>query len=104
MGNFACKKLQYVLHYIYTNRNDNITKEVIKLFHTDTKALKKRMIDHEISSIQQLSDLSGINRKTLSDVLDGDSRPSSNVISALAETLDMKSEEIGLIFFAEEVT
>lgn len=74
------------------------------MFHTDTKALKKRMIDHDISSIQKLSDLSGINRKTLSDVLDGDSRPSSNVISALAETLDMKSEEIGLIFFAEEVT
>lgn len=74
------------------------------MFNTDTKALRKLMIDHEIGSIQQMSEMCKISRKTLSDVVNGKKRPTSNVISAIAQTLDLKSEDIGHIFFVEEVT
>lgn len=74
------------------------------MFNTDTKALRKLMIDHEIDSIQQMSEMCKISRKTLSEVVNGKKRPTSNVISAIAQTLDLKSEDIAHIFFVEEVT
>lgn len=70
----------------------------------DTNALRKKMIDNSIRNIVDLSRKCGINRNTLSDVLSGKIRPSSHVMEALIEVLEIEPEEAGRIFFARKLT
>lgn len=72
--------------------------------HTvDTKALRKAMVDKEITTIEQLSKETGVNRNTLADVLNGNAYPSSSVMSRLADGLELSGEDAGRIFFANEL-
>ena len=74
------------------------------MYHVDVKELKKAMIDAGIDTIQDLSDKSGINRNTLSDILKEKIYPSSDVMVRLANTLSLPTEKCGAIFFATELT
>lgn len=62
------------------------------------------MIDLNIRNITELSKRSGVNRNTLSDVISGKAKPSSHVMEALIETLDLSPDEAGQIFFKRELT
>ena len=65
------------------------------MYHVDVKELKKAMIDAGIDTIQDLSDKSGINRNTLSDILKEKIYPSSDVMVRLANTLSLPTEKCG---------
>lgn len=72
--------------------------------HTvDTKALRRAMVDKNITTIEQLSRETGVNRNTLAGVLNGESYPSSSVMSRLVDGLGLDGEDAGRIFFASEL-
>ena len=66
---------------------------------TNTIALKKIMIDQGLERIIELSNASGISRNTLSNVLNGKSQPSADVMGKLIATLKMQPSRAGEIFF-----
>lgn len=70
---------------------------------TDVIALKKKMIEKEIKTITELSERTGINRNTLSQVLDGKAQPSSYVMGKLVAELEILPEEAGQIFFNDNL-
>jgi transcriptional regulator with XRE-family HTH domain len=61
------------------------------------------MIDADIKTIEQLSELTGVNRNTLSDIINGKIFPSSMVMSKLASCLKLTSEDAGRIFFTPKL-
>lgn len=69
------------------------------IYKIDHIALKKRMVEKEIGSIQELADKSQINRNTLSKILSGRARPSSEAMEKLVYTLNIAPEEARRIFF-----
>lgn len=69
------------------------------IFKTDVIELKKIMVEKRIDTIMELSERSGINRNTLSQVLAGNIQPSADVMNKLVYTLDIDAEKAGLIFF-----
>lgn len=73
------------------------------MYKVDTKELQKAMIDADIKTIEQLSELTGVNRNTLSDIINGKIFPSSMVMSKLAYCLKLTSEDAGRIFFAPKL-
>ncbi|MCM3041682.1 helix-turn-helix domain-containing protein [Paenibacillus motobuensis] len=68
-------------------------------YRTDTLALKKLMIDKEIPTILKLSSKSGINRNTLSHILNGEIQPSADAMRKLVYALDIPPDQAGCIFF-----
>ena len=70
----------------------------------DTVEIKKLMIDRNISSIAELSSISGINRNTLGAVINGEAYPSSKIIGKLIEVLLIPLDRVGSIFFALKLT
>lgn len=73
------------------------------MYEVDTKELRKKMIDCDIDTIEKLSTKTGVNRNTLSDVINGKSRPSSAVMAKLVSALGLTPEEAGNIFFAKKL-
>ena len=73
------------------------------MYKVDTKALQKAMIDADIKTIEQLSELTGVNRNTISDIINGKIFPSSMVMSKLASCLKLTSEDAGRIFFTPKL-
>ncbi len=69
------------------------------MYNVNVIELKKKMIDKNINTIDKLSELSNVNRNTLGAILNKKSLPSSMVMYALAETLELSSSECGYIFF-----
>jgi transcriptional regulator with XRE-family HTH domain len=61
------------------------------------------MIDRNASKIVDLSSISGVDRNTLSKVLNGDAQPSAIVMEKLAKALDMSPAQAGEIFFVENL-
>lgn len=72
-------------------------------YHTDTIALKKRMLDMGFDKITVLSKAAGVNRDTLGAILSGKVQPSANAMLKLADTLDMPPEMAGNIFFSNNL-
>ena len=72
--------------------------------YVDVKELKKIMIDQDVNTIAELSDKTGVNRNTLSDVLSGKSYPSADTMVKLTEGLNMDGSIAGKIFFAKKLT
>lgn len=73
------------------------------IYKTDVIELKKSMIDAGFDKIINLSDASGIDRNTLSKVINGDAQPSSNVMDKLVSTLQLSPEKAGKIFFGQNL-
>lgn len=74
-----------------------------KIYRTDIIALKKIMIDQGVEKIIDLSNISGIDRNTLSKVMSGDIQPSSNVMDKLVNSLRIPPEMAGRIFFTHNL-
>lgn len=68
---------------------------------TNIIELKKIMIDKNISTINELSRVSGINRNTLGDVMSGKCQPSSNTMVKLVDALEIPLHKAGKIFFSK---
>lgn len=73
------------------------------IFKTDTIALRKSMIDAGFDKIVELADASGIDRNTLSKVINGEAQPSSNVMDKLVSALQLAPEKAGQIFFSQNL-
>ena len=72
-------------------------------FKTDHIELRKIMAEKEIKTIKELSEKSGVNRNTLSQIFDGKKQPSSDVMERLIITLNIKPEKAGIIFFNQNL-
>ena len=72
-------------------------------YRTDVKALRKLMIDMDIFTVTDLADKSGVNRNTLSGILNEEIQPSSDVMFKLAEALEMMPNVAGAVFFATDL-
>ena len=73
------------------------------MYQVDTKELRHLMIDAGFSTIEALSEASGVSRNTISGVLNGVTYPSSIVMLKLAETLEMSPDACGKVFFAPKL-
>lgn len=72
-------------------------------YYVDTKELKKVMIDANIPTITGLADASGVDRNTLGNILSEKTKPSATAIEKIAAALSLSGEDIGRIFFAQEL-
>ncbi len=70
---------------------------------TDTKALKRQMLEKDFETIKSLSEASGIDRITLSKVLKGTQQPSADVMTKLVKTLEIPADQAGRIFFNDSL-
>lgn len=71
------------------------------MYCVDVKELKKCMIDAGIETNAELSDKSGVNRNTISSILNNKSYPSSDVMIRIVTALDLPSNKAGEIFFSK---
>lgn len=67
-------------------------------YRTDVGAIRKKMKEKKIKTILELSNVSGIGRRTLSKVLNEEVQPSSDTMEKLIFCLDITPEEAGSIF------
>ena len=72
-------------------------------YKCDTVELKKAMTDAGIKNNTALSDISGIDRNTIGDVLNEKKKPSSVVMYKLVSALNLTPERAGQIFFAPDL-
>ena len=70
------------------------------MYKVDTNELRAQMARQGYTTIGQLSDVTGINRNTLSDILNGESYPSGIVMQKIVKALKLEPEAAGRIFFA----
>lgn len=73
------------------------------MYSIDTKELKKAMIDADLDNIQKLADKAGVDRNTISYLLNGKTLPSTEVMRKIASALNLPSERAGRIFFATQL-
>ena len=52
-------------------------------YRTDVKELKKLMVECDIDTITELAEVSGVDRNTLSKILNEDAQPSAKVMFKL---------------------
>lgn len=70
-------------------------------FKVDTIALRKIMAEKEINTLSALSSKSGVNRNTISKLLNSNIRPSLKVMDKIVATLEIEPKEAGKIFFTQ---
>jgi transcriptional regulator with XRE-family HTH domain len=72
-------------------------------YKTDTKALRKLMVEKDINTITELSEKTGLSRDTISRVLRGRKQPSAHVMDRLVSVLEICPEKAGTIFFNHDL-
>lgn len=70
-------------------------------YEVDVVELKKMMAEHHIDTIEMLAKKTGVNRKTLSEILSKQSYPGTMVMKKIATAMDLQNEVVGRIFFKE---
>ena len=71
--------------------------------NVNSKEFRKAMIDADCNSFGDLELLTGIDRTSLSNYAKGATKPSYESISKIADAFHLKYEEIGMIFFYNEL-
>lgn len=71
--------------------------------NVDSKEFRKAMIDADCDSFGDLENLTGIDRNSLSSYAKGSIKPSYDSICKIADAFHLKYEEIGRIFFYNEL-
>lgn len=69
----------------------------------DTIQLKKIMVEQNLDTIIELSNESGIDRNTLSKIINGDVRPSTLAMERLILALKIPTDDAGKIFFSQNL-
>lgn len=72
-----------------------------RTYRTDNIEIRKLMIEKGIDTIVDLSEKTGINRNTLSKVVNGEIQPSSDVMDKLVSVLDIPPEKAEYIFLVQ---
>lgn len=72
-------------------------------YEVDVIELKKIMVEKKLDKIINLSNISGVDRNTLSKVLSREIKPSTTVIEKLMKALEIPPEKAGCIFFRENL-
>jgi transcriptional regulator with XRE-family HTH domain len=72
-------------------------------YKADTKELKKIMVEKDINTVRELSEISGINRNTLGNILNGNIQPSADSMYKLIEALEIDARKAGEIFFTQHL-
>lgn len=67
----------------------------------DGKAIRHRMVELGIDNYSELARMSGVDRNTISAVINNDTRPSATTMDKLYKTLELTPEEGGRIFFGQ---
>ena len=70
----------------------------------NAKEFKKAMIEANIDSYTELSDVTGLDKTSISSIVKGERNPNYDTIVKFIEALHLTYEEIGIIFFANELT
>ena len=65
----------------------------------DTKAIKIKMVELGIKNYVDMSKRTGLDRITVSNVINGKSNPSPETMGAIYKVLELTPEEAGRIFF-----
>lgn len=73
------------------------------MYNVDAQELRKAMIDAKITTITSLADASGVDRNTISAVLNEKIKPSAPVIEKISGALSLTGEDIGRIFFSQRL-
>ena len=73
------------------------------MYEVDTRELRIAMAEAGITTIEQMSELTEVNRNTLSGVVNGSSYPSSMVMCKIVDALDLPCERAGRIFFVKKL-
>lgn len=68
------------------------------MYKVDTKAFRIRMIECGYTTFEKLAEASGVNRNTISDIVNGKSYPSGAVLQKLTWALNLEPEQAGRIF------
>lgn len=74
------------------------------MFEVDTRRLRMEMAAAGVNNITELSELTGVNRNTIADVIKGTAYPSSMVMAKIVKALGIGAETAGEIFFKEKLT
>ncbi len=72
-------------------------------YKVDVVELKKIMVEQGLDKLVNLSNASGIDRNTLSKIINNEAKPSTTVIEKLMIALKIPSEKAGAIFFARNL-
>lgn len=67
----------------------------------DVIGLRKFLIDRRIFTARDLARVCGVSNPTAEKILRGESRPSSKVMYAMVNALNMPGDEAGRIFFSQ---
>ena len=78
-------------------------KAEMQKYRVNIVELKKIMVEQNLDKIIELSAASGVNRNTLSQILNDSVRPSTSVIERLMLVLHIPPERVGAIFFSPEL-
>lgn len=70
---------------------------------TNVIELKKIMVERGVEKIKDLSEMTGVNRNTVSDVIKGKIQPSAEVMVRFVDALGIPASKAGEIFFAENL-
>ena len=62
------------------------------------------MIDHNVESVSELAEKTGINRNTMGDIINQKYRPSTQTMDKLIEFFGWSPQQAGEIFFASELS
>lgn len=73
-------------------------------YEVDIIELKKLMVERECEKIGDLSDKSGVDRNTISEIVNCKKYPSSMVMTKIGKALNMSSQQMGAIFFKTKLT
>ena len=73
------------------------------MYEVNIAELKKRMIDANLERVINLSARSGVDRNTLSKILNAEIKPSTSVIEKLMMALAISPDDAGKIFFAADL-
>lgn len=72
--------------------------------YVNGKEFRKAMIEVDCTTFGDLEEKASIDRTTLANVVKGTQKPSYDSIGKLADTFHLTYEEIGRIFFCNELT
>lgn len=73
------------------------------MYVVDTIELRKRMLEKGLDNIKKMSDACGLNRDTMSDIVNGRAKPGAVAMYAIATVLDLEPEALGRIFFKRDI-
>lgn len=73
------------------------------MYEIDTTELRKAMVEKGMFTSEALSAASGVNRNTVSEVVNGKTYPSTSVMTRIGSALGFSGSEMGRIFFKEKL-